>query len=163
MNRLTTLVICMLAATASSQEWAKARLEKSPRHLEWVKVKQGNREVQIDMGNETLTIKMGNQTTKLNLGASSTEAMQSAAPPAKIARWPTDVAVTPVKLCARTCVPRSPPAVNPVPMPMPRPATEICPSTNRSPPSMKRTIRSLIAPSDTRPATPIAMPRTVNR
>jgi carboxymethylenebutenolidase len=28
-----------------SQEWAKARLEKSPRHLEWVKVKQGSREV----------------------------------------------------------------------------------------------------------------------
>src|SRR5947208_7786796 len=45
MNRLTTLVICMLAATASSQEWAKARLEKSPRHLEWVKVKHGDREV----------------------------------------------------------------------------------------------------------------------
>jgi carboxymethylenebutenolidase len=28
-----------------AQEWAKARLEKSPRHLEWVKVKQGTREV----------------------------------------------------------------------------------------------------------------------
>jgi carboxymethylenebutenolidase len=27
------------------QDWAKARLEKSPRHLEWVKVKNGNREV----------------------------------------------------------------------------------------------------------------------
>ncbi len=27
------------------QDWAKARLEKSPRHLEWVKVKHGNREV----------------------------------------------------------------------------------------------------------------------
>ena len=45
MNRLTTLVICMLAATASAQEWAKARLEKSPRHLEWVKVKHGDREI----------------------------------------------------------------------------------------------------------------------
>jgi carboxymethylenebutenolidase len=32
-------------APASAQEWAKARLEKSPRHLEWVKVKHGNREV----------------------------------------------------------------------------------------------------------------------
>ena len=37
-------------ATASSdmnetQEWAKARLAKSPRHQEWVKVKNGNREV----------------------------------------------------------------------------------------------------------------------
>jgi carboxymethylenebutenolidase len=33
------------AVTASAQEWAKARLEKSPRHLEWVKVKYDNREV----------------------------------------------------------------------------------------------------------------------
>src|SRR5437867_12621612 len=32
-------------ATLSAQDWAKARLEKSPRHLEWVKVKHGNREV----------------------------------------------------------------------------------------------------------------------
>ena len=56
-----------------------------------------------------------------------------------------------------------PPAVNPVPMPMPRPATEIWPSTKRSPPSMKRTIRSLIAPSATSPATPMAMPTMVNR
>ncbi len=37
----------MLAATAASaQDWAKAELEKSPRHQEWVKVKHGNREVQ---------------------------------------------------------------------------------------------------------------------
>lgn len=28
-----------------AQDWAKARLEKSPRHLEWVKVKHGAREV----------------------------------------------------------------------------------------------------------------------
>lgn len=28
-----------------TQDWAKARLAKSPRHQEWVKVKQGNREV----------------------------------------------------------------------------------------------------------------------
>ncbi len=28
-----------------AQDWAKARLEKSPRHLEWVKVKHGDREV----------------------------------------------------------------------------------------------------------------------
>lgn len=32
-------------ATLSAQDWAKARLEKSPRHLEWAKVKHGNREV----------------------------------------------------------------------------------------------------------------------
>lgn len=31
--------------TASAQDWAKARLENSPRHLEWVKVKNGDREV----------------------------------------------------------------------------------------------------------------------
>src|SRR5438552_8422554 len=36
----------MLAALdGSAQDWAKARLEKSPRHLEWVKVKHGSREV----------------------------------------------------------------------------------------------------------------------
>src|SRR5437868_15495405 len=29
----------------SAQDWAKARLEKSPRHIEWVKVKNGTREV----------------------------------------------------------------------------------------------------------------------
>jgi len=28
-----------------AQDWARARLENSPRHLEWVKVKHGNREV----------------------------------------------------------------------------------------------------------------------
>src|SRR5262245_13002843 len=56
-----------------------------------------------------------------------------------------------------------PPAVKPVPMPMPRPATEIWPSTNRSPPSMKRTMRSAMAPSATMPATPIAMPTMVKR
>lgn len=40
------LVLSMLApAAASAQDWAKARLEKSPRHLEWVKVKHGSREV----------------------------------------------------------------------------------------------------------------------
>jgi carboxymethylenebutenolidase len=32
-------------ASASSQDWAKARLDKSPRHLEWIKVKNGGREV----------------------------------------------------------------------------------------------------------------------
>src|SRR5262249_21777998 len=31
---------------ASAQEWAKARLDKSPRHQEWVKVKQAGRDVQ---------------------------------------------------------------------------------------------------------------------
>src|SRR5678810_1452824 len=31
--------------TNVSQDWAKARLAKSPRHQEWVKVKNGTREV----------------------------------------------------------------------------------------------------------------------
>src|SRR5436190_15361811 len=39
-------VVALLAAHSSpAQDWAKARLEKSPRHLEWVKVKHGDREV----------------------------------------------------------------------------------------------------------------------
>lgn len=47
MNRLLIFNIAALLAAAdvSAQDWAKARLEKSPRHLEWVKVKQGKREV----------------------------------------------------------------------------------------------------------------------
>lgn len=42
------LTLCLVAFTIQSviaQDWAKARLEKSPRHLEWVKVKNGDREV----------------------------------------------------------------------------------------------------------------------
>src|SRR5439155_27265843 len=35
----------LAAAAAPAQDWAKARLEKSPRHGEWVKVKHDNREV----------------------------------------------------------------------------------------------------------------------
>jgi len=35
----------MLAVVVNGQDWAKERLEKSPRHLEWAKVKQGSREV----------------------------------------------------------------------------------------------------------------------
>ncbi len=33
------------AAAMPEQDWAKARLAKSPRHQEWVKIKNGNREV----------------------------------------------------------------------------------------------------------------------
>jgi carboxymethylenebutenolidase len=41
---LFPLLTCLcLAATA--QDWAKARIEKSPRHQEWIKVKYGDREV----------------------------------------------------------------------------------------------------------------------
>ncbi len=35
----------LAAFTSSGQDWAKARLDKSPRHLEWIKVKHGTREV----------------------------------------------------------------------------------------------------------------------
>ncbi|HUK81828.1 MAG TPA: dienelactone hydrolase family protein [Verrucomicrobiae bacterium] len=45
MNRLWLAGIMFVAVTATAQDWAKARLEKSPRHLEWVTVKQDNREV----------------------------------------------------------------------------------------------------------------------
>ncbi len=47
MNQVLMLSIAALLAAADvpAQDWAKARLEKSPRHLEWVKVKQGKRDV----------------------------------------------------------------------------------------------------------------------
>jgi carboxymethylenebutenolidase len=35
----------LLAASSPAQDWAKARLEKSPRHLEWVKVTHDGRDV----------------------------------------------------------------------------------------------------------------------
>src|SRR4051812_20969581 len=38
-----TLLFC--AVLASAQDWAKERLEKSPRHLEWVTVKNGERAI----------------------------------------------------------------------------------------------------------------------
>jgi carboxymethylenebutenolidase len=47
MNRFVLLSVAALlaAVTTPAQDWAKARIEKSPRHLEWVKVKHGDREV----------------------------------------------------------------------------------------------------------------------
>lgn len=47
MKRLLIITIAALlaAGAATAQDWAKARLEKSPRHGEWVKVQQGKREV----------------------------------------------------------------------------------------------------------------------
>lgn len=45
MSFLTLLSIFTVTCVASAQEWAKARLEKSPRHLEWVKVKHDQRDV----------------------------------------------------------------------------------------------------------------------
>src|SRR5205823_11101171 len=48
MNRLIVgmAVVALVAGQARAQDWAKARLEKSPRHQEFVKVKHGDREVQ---------------------------------------------------------------------------------------------------------------------
>src|SRR5258706_5579302 len=46
MKRLMMLSFAViLSLTAPAQDWARARIDKSPRHLEWVKVKQGDREV----------------------------------------------------------------------------------------------------------------------
>lgn len=48
MKRLFLAVVAAHFAavfTASAQDWAKEKLEKSPRHLEWVTVKQGSRDV----------------------------------------------------------------------------------------------------------------------
>src|ERR1700722_4085159 len=47
MNRIILLTVAtvLMTITAPAQDWAKAKLEKSPRHGEWVKIKQGYREV----------------------------------------------------------------------------------------------------------------------
>src|SRR5437870_2162449 len=42
---ITVLSSFAITSTVPAQDWAKAKLEKSPRHLEWVKVKHDNREV----------------------------------------------------------------------------------------------------------------------
>jgi carboxymethylenebutenolidase len=47
MSRWTfSLAALLLAAAAPAQDWAKERLEKSPRHGEWVMLKHGDRELQ---------------------------------------------------------------------------------------------------------------------
>src|SRR3989454_10642845 len=43
---LIAVLIACGAQTASAQEWAKATLEKSPRHREWVTVKHDGRAVE---------------------------------------------------------------------------------------------------------------------
>ena len=46
MNRLLLLVVSLFFVLgAPAQDWAKARLKKSPRHQEWVNIKHGDREV----------------------------------------------------------------------------------------------------------------------
>jgi len=42
---LLTIAVLLTVNFATAQDWAKARLEKSPRHGEWVKIPQGKREV----------------------------------------------------------------------------------------------------------------------
>jgi len=47
LSQLMALVLALLAAQAvSAQDWAKAALEKSPRHREWVTIKHGDRSVE---------------------------------------------------------------------------------------------------------------------
>jgi carboxymethylenebutenolidase len=48
MKRLLPLLLPLLlaAGTAHAQDWAKARLDASPRHLEWVKITHDQRNVQ---------------------------------------------------------------------------------------------------------------------
>ena len=46
MKRLIfSIAATMALLTCAAQDWAKERIDKSPRHLEWVKVKHGEREV----------------------------------------------------------------------------------------------------------------------
>jgi carboxymethylenebutenolidase len=42
---LTLTVIAAASSRSSAQDWAKARLEKSPRHGEWVQIKRGERTI----------------------------------------------------------------------------------------------------------------------
>jgi carboxymethylenebutenolidase len=39
------VIAAALAFTSTAQDWAKTRLDKSPRHLDWVKVKNGKRDI----------------------------------------------------------------------------------------------------------------------
>ncbi|MBI3680330.1 MAG: dienelactone hydrolase family protein [Acidobacteria bacterium] len=46
MTRIILLLFALAASTLCGQDWARQRLEKSPRHREWVTVKHGNRAVE---------------------------------------------------------------------------------------------------------------------
>lgn len=52
MKRLLLLAACALLASASvsAQDWAKPRLDKSPRHLEWITIKHGGRDLKCFIG-----------------------------------------------------------------------------------------------------------------
>ncbi|MBX3732637.1 MAG: dienelactone hydrolase family protein [Verrucomicrobiae bacterium] len=43
-------LLALVTPALRAQDWAKPRLENSPRHLEWVKVKHGDREVNCFLG-----------------------------------------------------------------------------------------------------------------
>lgn len=43
--KVIAAIVCLMTLSLSAQDWAKARLEKSPRHGEWVTVKHGDRVV----------------------------------------------------------------------------------------------------------------------
>jgi carboxymethylenebutenolidase len=43
--KVIAAIACLMSLSLSAQDWAKARLEKSPRHGEWVTVKHGDREL----------------------------------------------------------------------------------------------------------------------
>jgi carboxymethylenebutenolidase len=47
---MVVLAAYCAVVSASAQEWAKARVQKSPRHLEWVSVKHDGREVKCFIG-----------------------------------------------------------------------------------------------------------------
>lgn len=50
MRAAAALFFLSFATAGISQDWARTRLDKSPRHLEWVTVKHGNREVKCFIG-----------------------------------------------------------------------------------------------------------------
>ncbi len=45
-NALFLSAFMLAAITTPAQDWAKSKLEKSPRHQEWIKIKQGTRDIQ---------------------------------------------------------------------------------------------------------------------
>lgn len=52
MKRLALLFasLCFAVAPVTAQEWAKSRVQNSPRHLEWITLKQGDRELKCFIG-----------------------------------------------------------------------------------------------------------------
>ncbi len=46
MKRISLLLILLLTQAVWAQDWARAQLEKSPRHREWVTVKHDGRSVE---------------------------------------------------------------------------------------------------------------------